>query len=93
MSGTVWPGFVDAMGALLLVMMFVLSIFMIVQFMLRETITGQATELDQLTAQVNDLAQALGLEQKKNVELTGQVGKLNQAADRRHRQGRSSNRR
>mgnify|MGYP001544630001 CR=1 FL=1 len=39
-SASIWPGFVDAMTALLLVLMFVLSIFMIVQFMLRETITG-----------------------------------------------------
>jgi len=43
MSGNIWPGFVDAMTALLLVLMFVLTIFMIVQFMLRETITGQET--------------------------------------------------
>ena len=48
-SASIWPGFVDAMTALLLVLMFVLSIFMIVQFMLRETITGQESELDILT--------------------------------------------
>ena len=41
MSGSIWPGFVDAMTALLLVLMFVLTIFMIVQYILRETITGQ----------------------------------------------------
>ena len=39
MSGSIWPGFVDAMTALLLVLMFVLTIFMIVQGILRETIT------------------------------------------------------
>ena len=40
-SGAIWPGFVDAMTALLLVLMFVLSIFMIVQFVLRDTISAQ----------------------------------------------------
>jgi len=39
----------------------VLSIFMIVQFVLRETITGQETELDALSVQVANLADALGL--------------------------------
>ena len=51
-TANVWPGFVDAMTALLLVLMFVLSIFMIVQFVLRETITGQETELHELSAEV-----------------------------------------
>ena len=40
MSGSIWPGFVDAMTALLLVLMFVLTIFMIVQAIQRETITA-----------------------------------------------------
>ena len=37
-----WPGFVDAMTALLLILMFVLSIFMIIQFTMHEKITGQS---------------------------------------------------
>lgn len=40
-SATIWPGFVDAMTALLMVMMFVLTIFVIVQAVLREQITSQ----------------------------------------------------
>ena len=40
-SAIIWPGFVDVMTALILVLFFVLSIFMIVQFVLRDTITGQ----------------------------------------------------
>ena len=74
-SGSIWPGFVDAMTALLLVLMFVLTIFMVVQFVLRETITGQDTELDSLSAQISGLADALGLEQTRTqgleTELTG----------------------
>ncbi|WP_039016982.1 peptidoglycan -binding protein [Halocynthiibacter namhaensis] len=69
-QASIWPGFVDAMTALLLVLMFVLTIFMIVQFVLRETITGQDKELDQLTSQVMELADALGLEENRARELS-----------------------
>ncbi|NRA98329.1 MAG: peptidoglycan -binding protein [Rhodobacteraceae bacterium] len=69
MSGSIWPGFVDAMTALLLVLFFVLTIFMIVQFVLRETITGQEDALEQLNAEINVLARALGLSQQTNSAL------------------------
>jgi len=75
-QASIWPGFVDAMTALLLVLMFVLTIFMIVQFMLRETITGQETELDELAADVVFLSQALGLERDRTVELQSDIGLL-----------------
>ena len=64
---TIWPGFVDAMTALLLILFFVLSIFMIVQFTLRETITDQDLELSNLSSQIeeqdlelNDLSTLIG---------------------------------
>ena len=44
-QASIWPGFVDAMTGLLLVLMFVLTIFMIVQFVLTERITGQELSL------------------------------------------------
>ncbi len=72
-SGSIWPGFVDAMTALLLVLMFVLSIFMIVQFVLRETISSQGTELDVLTARLGELSQVLGLEQQRNAQLEDEM--------------------
>jgi len=75
-QASIWPGFVDAMTALLLVLMFVLTIFMIVQFMLRETITGQETELDELSAEVVALSQALGLERDLTRGLEADVGRL-----------------
>jgi chemotaxis protein MotB len=64
-SGVIWPGFVDAMTALILVLFFVLSIFMIVQFVLRDTISGQDQQLDELGVQVSNLADALGLERSR----------------------------
>ena len=58
-----WPGFVDAMATLLLVIIFLLSIFMIVQFVLRETITGQENKLDELGQQLAQLSNVLAMEQ------------------------------
>ncbi|MFU8897596.1 MAG: peptidoglycan -binding protein [Roseinatronobacter sp.] len=75
-SGAIWPGFVDAMTALLLVLMFVLSIFMIVQFVLRDTITAQDTQLEGLSAEVASLADALGLSRARVASLEGEVGAL-----------------
>ena len=75
-QGSIWPGFVDAMTGLLLVLMFVLTIFMVVQFVLRETISGQATELDALGAEVAALARALGLEERRSADLTTRLGQL-----------------
>ena len=75
-QASIWPGFVDAMTGLLLVLMFVLTIFMVVQFVLRETISGQGTELDALGAEVAALAQALGLEQRRSADLTTRLGEL-----------------
>ena len=75
-SASIWPGFVDAMTALLLVLMFVLTIFMVVQSVLRETITTQDTELDALTVQLAGLADALGLERAKVADLEGSVAGL-----------------
>lgn len=80
-QASIWPGFVDAMTALLLVLMFVLTIFMVVQFVLRETITGQETELDDLSAQIVGLADALGLEQQHRTQLEGDITQLDTALE------------
>ena len=69
MSASIWPGFVDAMTALLLVLMFVLSIFMIVQFVLRATITGQENELDALGRELAQLSNVLAMEQARGDDL------------------------
>ena len=68
-QASIWPGFVDAMTGLLLVLMFVLTIFMIVQFVLRETISGQANELNSLQDEIALIAEALGLEKKQTEKL------------------------
>lgn len=75
-QASIWPGFVDAMTGLLLVLMFVLTIFMVVQFVLSETITGQESELDVLSSEVAALSRALGLEQDRSATLEERVGAL-----------------
>jgi len=72
-QASIWPGFVDAMTGLLLVLMFVLTIFMVVQFVLTEQISGQETELDELSSEVAALAQALGLERQSTAALQAQA--------------------
>ena len=75
-ESNIWPGFVDAMTALLLVLMFVLTIFLVVQSVLRETITTQDSELDSLTSQIASLADALGLERQRSEDLAAEVTQL-----------------
>lgn len=71
-SANIWPGFVDAMTAILLILMFVLSIFMIVQSILRDTITGQNSELVSLNADLNQTKNDLGFERSKLAQLDAQ---------------------
>ena len=71
-----WPGFVDAVTTLLMVLMFVLTIFTVMQSVLRDTITTQGNELDALTAQVAGLADALGLERQRVEGLQSEIGTL-----------------
>ncbi|MFL2800276.1 MAG: peptidoglycan -binding protein, partial [Paracoccaceae bacterium] len=77
-SANIWPGFVDAMTAILLILMFVLSIFMIVQSVLRDTISSQKVELDeqqtalsQLGNNLQDLKNELGIlrSEKSNLQI------------------------
>ena len=61
------------MTALLLVLMFVLSIFMIVQFVLRATITGQENELDVLGRELAQLSNVLAMEQARGDDLENEL--------------------
>ena len=81
-QNAIWPGFVDAMTGLLLVLMFVLTIFMVIQFVLRQQITGQETELDALSNEVAALTATLGLERNTNATLTSDLEAANTEATR-----------
>jgi len=89
-QASIWPGFVDAMTGLLLVLMFVLTIFAVMQFVLQQTVKGQGVMLDELNidiaqknaqlvdleGQILALGDALGLERAAASDLTLQVAKL-----------------
>lgn len=83
----IWSGFVDALTTLLLVLMFVLTIFTVVQSVLRDTIDTQGSELDALAAQVEGLADALGLERQRAEGLEAEIGRLSGALDRATAEG------
>lgn len=72
----VWPGYVDALAALLMVVIFVLLIFTLVQFLLRQVVSEQETELDDLHEQMGSLIEQLGLERERTDSLSGEVDRL-----------------
>lgn len=57
-----WPGFVDALSTLLLAIMFLLSVFVLAQFLLSREVAGKDEALNRLNAQLNELTQLLALE-------------------------------
>jgi chemotaxis protein MotB len=57
-----WPGFVDALSTMLLVIIFLLSVFMLAQFFLAREVTGKDTALSKLNRQVEELTSLLALE-------------------------------
>ena len=67
-----WPGFVDALSTLILGIVFLLSVFVIVQFFLSQEVTGKDTALQKLNAQLAQLTEMLSLEKasKGNLEDT-----------------------
>ena len=58
-TANIWPGFVDAMTAILLILMFILSIFMIIQSILRDTISIQEIELSEQEVELSELGNDL----------------------------------
>ena len=72
----IWPGFVDALAALLMVIIFLLMVFVIAQFFLNDALTGRDEALERLQVQVSDLADLLSLERQANEELSSSTKKL-----------------
>lgn len=72
-----WPGFVDAMATLLLVIIFLLSLFMIAQFFLSQEISGRDTVLNRLNQQIAELTELLALERADSRSLQDQLSALN----------------
>src|SRR5271170_337370 len=64
-----WPGFVDALSTMLLVIIFLLSVFMLAQFFLSREVTGKDTALARLNRQIEELTSLLAMERtQKNAD-------------------------
>lgn len=74
----IWPGFVDALGNLLIIIIFVLLIFVLAQFFLSQTLSGREEALARLNRQVNELSELLNLERAANQDLRDSVGALSE---------------
>jgi len=72
----IWPGFVDALAGLLLVLIFVLLVFVLSQFFLTETLSGRDAALRQLQSQVSELADVLALQRREKDALGAEVSRL-----------------
>src|ERR1700689_5792040 len=71
-----WPGFVDALSTLVLSIVFLLSVFLVVQFFLSQEVTGKDKALEQLNAKLAQLNDLLSLEKLGKLNLDDQVAQL-----------------
>ncbi|MAJ63613.1 MAG: hypothetical protein CL558_10030 [Alphaproteobacteria bacterium] len=72
----VWPGWVDALSSLLMVVIFVLLVFTMAQFFLQSTLSGQDIQLERLNARINELTDQLALEASDKRELEATIARL-----------------
>ena len=73
-----WPGFVDAMATILLVIIFLLTVFILSQFFLSTEISSKDDALSELQDQLSELSLLLSLEQTQNEEFVTRIQVLEQ---------------
>ena len=71
-----WPGFVDALSTLVLGIIFLLTVFVVVQFFLSQDLAGKDTALSRLNTQIAQLTDLLSLEKTGKIDLEEQVARL-----------------
>jgi chemotaxis protein MotB len=74
----IWPGFVDALSQLVMVIVFVLLVFTAGQFYLTDALSGRDAALQRLSQQIDQLADMLSLAQSGNTDLQSRLGALSQ---------------
>lgn len=72
-----WPGYVDALATLLMVLIFLLSIFSVAQFTLSTALTTKDGAIDALSKQIGSLAAQLNLEKQSSSKLQKDIQALN----------------
>lgn len=75
-SADYWPGFVDALTTLLLVLIFLLSLFVIAQSFLSQALSGRDEAMERLNARIAELAELLDLEEDRSSGFEMQVAQL-----------------
>jgi chemotaxis protein MotB len=71
-----WPGFVDALSTLILSIIFILTVFVVVQFYLQQEVAGKDTALNRLNAQIAQLTELLSMEKAGKTDLEDQLAQL-----------------
>ena len=71
-----WPGFVDALSTLVLGIIFLLTVFVVVQFYLTQEVSGKDTALTRLNAQIAQLTDLLSLEKTDKLSVEEQLAQL-----------------
>lgn len=71
-----WPGFVDALAQLLIIIIFVLMVFVLAQFFLGQMLSGREAALERLTRQVSELTDLLAIERDANQDMRLNVEQL-----------------
>jgi chemotaxis protein MotB len=71
-----WPGFVDALSTLILGIIFLLTVFVVVQFYLTQEVSGKDTALSRLNAQIAQLTELLSLEKTGKLSLEEQLAQI-----------------
>lgn len=89
----IWPGWVDALSSLLMVVVFLLMVFVVWQFYLSTALQGRDRQLADLNSRIAALADALALEKDSSAKLQNDIAALTERlratlADREDLQGR-----
>ena len=71
-----WPGFVDALATLLMVIIFVLMVFVLIQVNLAYRVSGQDATLGEMRQQLVSLTELLNLERKASTDLASDLARI-----------------
>jgi chemotaxis protein MotB len=74
-----WPGYVDVLSTLLMVIVFVLMIFVVAQLYLSQALTGKDLTLAKLSQQISELSDMLSMERGNSQQLKVQLSQLSSA--------------
>ena len=71
-----WPGFVDALATLLMVIIFVLMVFVLIQVNLAYRVSGQDATLGEMRQQLASLGELLNIERRASADLATNLAQI-----------------